>query len=147
MSTRSRIAIEEDDGSIRSIYCHFDGYPEGVGAILKKHYTDPQKIEKLLELGDLSALGTFYDQKLAEMEWKRWDLSEEERKKLDALTKGMTVPYKDRGEKVPARVDKDLREFTSKLGNCGEEYTYLFTSDYSGVYRWEVAETPYFKAL
>lgn len=147
MSTRSRIAIEEDDGSIRSIYCHFDGYPEGVGAILKKHYTDPQKIEELLELGDLSILGTFYDQKLAEMEWKRWGLSEEEQKKLDALTKGMTIPYKDRGESAPARVDKDLREFTSKLGNCGEEYTYLFAPDYSGVYHWEFAETPYFKAF
>lgn len=145
MSTRSRIAIEQSDGTIKSVYCHSDGYPEGVGAILKKHYTDPEKIEKLLELGDLSRLGTFYDEKLAKMDWDKWDMEKEAREKLWAITSDMTVPYKDRGEDVPAREDENLVEFMGKLGNCGEEYTYLYREDYSGVYRWEVCETPYFK--
>jgi hypothetical protein len=28
MATRSRIAIENQDGTVTSIYCHFDGYIE-----------------------------------------------------------------------------------------------------------------------
>jgi hypothetical protein len=56
MSTRSRIAIENQDGSVTSIYCHFDGYPEGVGETLVVHYTDPEKVKELIALGDLSYL-------------------------------------------------------------------------------------------
>jgi len=55
MSTRSRIAIKLED-KILSIYCHFDGYPEGVGNTLKEHYQDPSKIQRLMNLGDLSIL-------------------------------------------------------------------------------------------
>ena len=73
MSTRSRIGVirtqhhpmdEERYGhpaewnvQVESIYCHFDGYPEGVGAILDEHYADPAKLDALLALGDLSQLG------------------------------------------------------------------------------------------
>jgi hypothetical protein len=39
MSTRSRIAIENQNGSVTSIYCHFDGYISGVGKTLKECYT------------------------------------------------------------------------------------------------------------
>ena len=56
MATRSRIAIENQDGTVTSIYCHFDGYLEGVGKKLFEHY-DREKTEKLMELGDISALG------------------------------------------------------------------------------------------
>ncbi len=57
MSTRSLIAVEDTDKSIRSIYCHFDGYPEGVGLTLITHYTTPERVEALLALGPLSGLG------------------------------------------------------------------------------------------
>ena len=56
MATRSRIAIENQDGTVTSIYCHFDGYLSGVGKKLFEHY-DREKTEKLIELGDISALG------------------------------------------------------------------------------------------
>jgi hypothetical protein len=56
MATRSRIAIENQDGTVTSIYCHFDGYLDGVGKKLFNHY-DREKTEKLMELGDISALG------------------------------------------------------------------------------------------
>jgi hypothetical protein len=39
MSTRSRIAIENQNGSVTSIYCHFDGYISGVGKTIKRIYT------------------------------------------------------------------------------------------------------------
>lgn len=57
MSTRSRIAIEDlETGKVRSVYCHFDGYPDGVGKTLVEHYRDRDKVEALIALGDLSVL-------------------------------------------------------------------------------------------
>ena len=56
MSTRSRIAIENESGIVNSIYCHFDGYISGVGKTLFNHY-DKEKLQKLIELGDISSLG------------------------------------------------------------------------------------------
>lgn len=41
---------------IQYIYCHFDGYPTGVGAVLNEHYTTPEKVKQLMELGNLSIL-------------------------------------------------------------------------------------------
>ena len=53
------------DGTILSIYSHFDGYPSGVGATLKKYYTKLSKIKQLIELGNISSLrkkiGTQHD--------------------------------------------------------------------------------------
>lgn len=51
MATRSLI------GNYRSfIYCHWDGYPEHNGEILKKYYKDPKKVDELISLGDISLL-------------------------------------------------------------------------------------------
>lgn len=83
MATRSTIAKLNDDGSITSIYCHWDGYPEGVGATLKEHYTDTDKIDQLLALGWLSVL----------------DAEIGEKHDFDNPTEGWTLAYmRDRGE-------------------------------------------------
>ena len=57
MATRSSITIKELDGSVKSIYCHWDGYPAHNGKILDEHYTDPDKVRALIALGSLSILG------------------------------------------------------------------------------------------
>jgi len=41
----------------RSIYCHSDGDPSGVGQTLLKHYRHIRQIKALFRLGDLSVLG------------------------------------------------------------------------------------------
>jgi hypothetical protein len=56
MATRSRIGIEQPDGKIRSIYCHWDGYPSHNGRILLESYKDRDKILELMEIGDISSL-------------------------------------------------------------------------------------------
>lgn len=56
MSTNSTIAIEAKDGTIKQIYCHWDGYLKGVGQILKDHYSDHSKVESLIALGNISEL-------------------------------------------------------------------------------------------
>ena len=57
MSTRSSIAIKNEDGSIDAIYCHNDGYLTNNGAILYKNYQDPAKVQQLINLGSISSLG------------------------------------------------------------------------------------------
>ena len=56
MGTRSTIALEYADGTVDQIYCHWDGYLENNGQLLLKHYMDPFKVQKLMDLGDLSSL-------------------------------------------------------------------------------------------
>ena len=58
MSTRSRIGCTQCDGTIKSVYCHSDGYLDGVGKTLLESYCDPTKIDALIALGDLSSLGS-----------------------------------------------------------------------------------------
>jgi len=56
MSTRSRIGILQEDGSVKSIYCHYDGYPSYTGEILANHYSSPAQVDSLIERGDLSSI-------------------------------------------------------------------------------------------
>lgn len=61
MSTRSTIAIRNDDGTYRHIYCHYDGYLEGVGLTLLENYTTKEQVNELLDLGDCCSLGKSLD--------------------------------------------------------------------------------------
>lgn len=57
MSTPSTIGIKNDNGTITVIYCNYDGYLDGVGLTLYKHYSDADKMRTLLALGDVFSLG------------------------------------------------------------------------------------------
>lgn len=56
MATRCRIGMELEDGTIKHSYCHWDGYPTGVGKTLVEHYNDIEKVKELLSFGDMSYL-------------------------------------------------------------------------------------------
>lgn len=56
MATRCNIIAHLSDGTFRSIYVHFDGYPEGVGKTLLEHYNTQADAEKVTSLGALSIL-------------------------------------------------------------------------------------------
>ena len=58
MGTRSTIALEFADGTVEQVYCHWDGYLAHNGQILFQYYSDPFKLRDLLDMGDLSSLGT-----------------------------------------------------------------------------------------
>jgi len=112
MATRSTIAMEHADGTIRSVYCHWDGYPAHVGKILNEHYIDQSKIKKLLDLGDISSL--------------REDIGEQH--DFDNPTKGWTLAYgRDRGESDVGPLIHESSEqwLDSRKGN-GCEYGYLW---------------------
>lgn len=55
MATRSLIGIVNQDGSIETIYNHWDGYPTYVGTILTLFY-DEEATRELLALGNRSVL-------------------------------------------------------------------------------------------
>jgi hypothetical protein len=110
MGTRSRIGLEMTDGSILSVYSHWDGYPEGVGKDLVKHYNSHDKASELIDGGDMSYPYT-------KQTWGS----------LLDKTKERKVPapqyYSERGEDCPPRLDKNLDEFITN----GEEYGYVFS--------------------
>ena len=55
MATRSRIAIQIGD-KVHSVYCHWDGYPEGVGNELITRFNSRELAEGLIKLGNRSWL-------------------------------------------------------------------------------------------
>lgn len=111
MGTRSNIAIENKDGTIRSIYCHWDGYPSWNGRILLNNYPKIGKIRSLIALGDISHLDVEIGQKT----------------NFNNPASGQVVAYgRDRNEKnVKARKWSNLNEYlASDLGWI--EYVYVF---------------------
>lgn len=117
MSTRSRIGIRRKDGSIESIYCHWDGYLSNNGKILFRSYQDINKIEELLDLGNISSLSDELDDVVAYM--------------------------RDRGEKdQEKRIHNNLSEFSSFMEDGWEEYVYLY-DEISKEWRYAPVSYPY----
>jgi len=106
MGTNSHIGVMPNGGSIRGIYCHWDGFTESVGATLRKHYDTFEKVEALLALGNISSLGK--------------ELGEKH--KFDEYIKDVCTAYgRDRGkDDQEAQIYKDLKDF------CEKEYNYVF---------------------
>lgn len=57
MGTRSIIGIL-DGNTAKSVYCHWDGYPEHNGRILISSYQTKEKVEQLISGGSISSLGS-----------------------------------------------------------------------------------------
>lgn len=65
MATRSTISIQNMDKTVTGVYCHNDGYLDHNGRILQDHYTDEASVRALIELGNLSVLGSTPDNSFA----------------------------------------------------------------------------------
>ena len=102
MSTRAMIAMKMSDGGVRAVYCHHDGYPAGVGAILGGWYKTSEQVEYLLTLGDLSVLGT-------------------------NLITDTIAYYRDRGEAfTPPRWYRTVNEYQKTRCILSADYLYLY---------------------
>ena len=55
MSTNASISIRIGN-KIKTIYSHWDGYPEYLGKLLKEHYNTESKVKELICLGNVSIL-------------------------------------------------------------------------------------------
>lgn len=58
MATSCSIGLYISDSQVTSIYCHNDGYLQGVGRVLLDNYDSTSIVSKLIKLGDLSVLGS-----------------------------------------------------------------------------------------
>lgn len=116
MSTRSRIGILREDGSILSAYHHYDGYPEWLGVTLKKYYNQPRKANKLVEGGDMSCCFTK----------ARWT-------KTGSRTNKFYGPqyYSKRGNPKHSHyhpvVSKNFKEYQELV--AWEEFMYIYTEE------------------
>ena len=123
MATRSYIGVRNTDASVDYIYCHFDGYPEHNGQILAEHYTNPNRVNELLKLGDLSVLGKFIGEK------QDFNVEKAPVKKRDyCLAYG-----RDRGE---TNVGKKNSGYDELITDQNVDYVYVFDGDY-----WECHST------
>jgi len=115
MATRSRIGIELKDGSILSVYHHWDGYPEWLGKTLKEQYNSREKASELIDGGDMSCCWTN----------ERWgDVNEYGGQMKEETAEYGPQYYSQRGEDCPPRLDADLCEYL--LPDNSEEFAYVF---------------------
>ena len=114
MGTRSKIAIEDQDGKVRSIYCHWDGYPSHHGPILLEHYTTQEKVESLIELGAISSLA------------QETEIPEGVDHSFDNPAKGIVVAYhRDRKEDLAIGSHPNVEAFVK---SDVQQYGYVFTA-------------------
>lgn len=115
MSTRSRIAIKNADGSIKSIYCHWDGYLCGVGETLLENYKDENKIKELIALGDISSLS------------ENINPPSGVKHTFDHSYPGVVIAYhRDRGEVFHDRTCVDENDLMNYFNDSDEEFLYIF---------------------
>lgn len=114
MGTRSSITAKVSDGSFKTIYCHWDGYPSHHGRILLDHYGDQDKVDSLMALGDLSVLSASTECPAGHT--------------YDTAQRGFCIAYgRDRGESgTEARSGLTAEESLHMLGTDGLDYGYLW---------------------
>lgn len=123
MSTRSYIAKQIGENVFRTIYCHSDGYLTHNGAMLLDHYSDEEKLDELLNLGDLSYLAPKINP----------DHSKPHSFDYDKRQEGVVVAYgRDRGEEnIEAR---NISEGNMTSTENWVSYIYVFNKDSKWVF-------------
>jgi hypothetical protein len=113
MGTRSRIGVMHGD-TLKSVYCHWDGYLAHNGQILQEHY-DSAKANNLVALGDLSTLR------------ENVMVPDGVDHSFEKPLAGITVFYgRDRGESgTDFKVAYMFEEFLEQCDNCDAEYYYI----------------------
>tara|TARA_Y100000593_G_scaffold20120_1_gene40321 strand:- start:981 stop:1448 length:468 start_codon:yes stop_codon:yes gene_type:complete len=121
-ATRWAVGVEMPNGKITSVYGHYDGYPEYVGKLLKKYYSQGAgKVRDLVKLGKqgISTLGKNLGKK------HDFNMPYDEKEKL-----GYTTFYgRDRGEKGNMTSKyKNMEEFGKKFTKSGgAEFGYIWS--------------------
>jgi len=115
MATRSNIGMMLPDGQMKFVYCHYDGYTEGVGATLLESYNTPELVSELLSFGDMSFLASeIY-------------LSSDTHS-FDTPERNVTVFYnRDRGESENDARFATIEEWHKEHSSC-IDYLYLFSA-------------------
>ena len=112
MSTNARIGLGLADGSVLSVYHHWDGYPEWLGRILNQEYNTKEKVAELLDGGNMSSC------------WSDnvYDYDKQEFVKRDPQ------PEYYGGDSEAPRLSKNFTQFAFD-SKSGEEFLYLFSEN------------------
>lgn len=114
MATRSTIAVQLADGTVREVYCHWDGYLEHNGQILLRWYNSQALAEQVTSLGDISSLEALYEPTGPHS--------------FAAPQDRVTVLYgRDRGEiHTKPKINRDFSTYANS--NAAEDFNYLFVN-------------------
>ena len=99
MATRSSIAVVLNDGSVKSIYCHYDGYVGYNGKYLRAYYNTYEQALELVQKGDMSSLNETIEESI--------------------------FYSRDRGEKLVVRTYSSLK-FYLLSQDYRQDYDYIF---------------------
>ena len=120
MSTNARIVIKLEDGSILSAYHHWDGYPEWLGVVLKTRYETKEKVDELIDGGNMSSC---------------WSDNEFDYEKQEFVKRDPQPEYYGGDDERP-RLSRNFTQFAFD-SKSGEEFLYLFRPYGDG---WEAYE-------
>lgn len=123
MGTRSTIAIQNEDGTISAVYCHWDGYIEYNGDVLIKYWNSKEKVQELIKMGNISSLGASIGDK--------HDFNMSDRKQT-------TFYGRDRGDE--GEEAKSWNNFAHYVSDKEwfQEFNYIFLRMKGGTYKWYV---------
>jgi hypothetical protein len=125
MATRSTISVQDNDGKIKTIYCHWDGYPSNNGRLLLENYDSIDKVNDLISLGDISSLR------------EKPFPNPTKPHSFDIPQADVVIAYhRDRNEELC------IDEYSTKEEIRGEEYDYIFIGE-----KWYVREGKEFNLL
>lgn len=106
MSTRSYIGKEVGPNQYKAMYCGHDGYLDHVGRILFECYNTPERVDRLIALNEINALG--------------------ERLPDESGEGGVTDPYQD-ARHAEVLTKETLEELAADMFTA--DYIYLFTKE------------------
>ena len=109
MSTNARIGLQLSDGSILSVYHHWDGYPEWLGVTLKEQYNTKKDIVDLIDGGNMSSC---------------WSDNVYDYEKQEFVKRDPQPEYYGGDSEAP-RLDGNFDEYAENA-DSGEEFLYVY---------------------
>ena len=114
MSTNSRIGLRLADGSILSVYHHWDGYPQWLGVTLNQQYPTREDVAELIDGGNMSCCYT----------QSGWEIEDED--KVENVTIQTSILHRGESmEENAPRLHKTTSHFFEDTNKCCGEFAYI----------------------
>jgi hypothetical protein len=120
-TTHAAIGILYPDGEVSAVFCNFDGYPEHCGKILSKHYANYDKVEVLMDRGDLVSIAPEIN-----------DTNEAN----GCVFYRRDKDYRGKDSAYSAQSFPDKQSFFKEFGDC-VDYFYLYNTRSTKKVKWE----------
>ena len=141
MSTHSYIGVIEEDGTLKYVYCHSDGYPSYLGRMLLTYYNTPELATGLVNLGDLSMVRSMVRKRLVP---DKGEYHTFKKPVCEGPKGGITTAYhRDRKERF--HINKTVIGRSDISTNAKKVFLDIAKSDYIPyAYLYDIAEKQWF---